>query len=119
MSGAPRRTAKVANKREFPGHAWTDDCLRVWREAQDLVADAVTLHYPRLDLKVLMLPDAFDAHWGCTFTQPPRFEYCGDVPVEDLTHQPLASLSRSFWCSQVDGAPQVKKGTSSCFRCTI
>lgn len=45
-----------------------------------------------LTFEVLMFHDASDAHWDSFFTQVPRSEYHGGVPVDDLSHQPQVFL---------------------------
>lgn len=52
MSEAPRQTANLASEGKFPDHSWTDDRVRAWKAAQDLVASAVILYHPRPDLEV-------------------------------------------------------------------
>ena len=64
MAGAARRTKSVAKNRAIPPSAWTEGRLKAWADAQDLVAHAVTLYYPRPGCQVLMFPDASECHWG-------------------------------------------------------
>lgn len=64
ISGAPRRTRKVATEWELPDHAWIDDRVRAWRAAQELVAHTITLYHPYPYSKGFLFPDASGAHWG-------------------------------------------------------
>ena len=64
MAGASRKTKQVARNRVIQEDAWTAERVRAWRVAQDLVAQAVPLYYPRPECIVLMFPDASDFHWG-------------------------------------------------------
>ena len=54
MAGAARRTKRVAKNRAILPAAWTQDRLKSWADAQDLVADAVTLYHPRPGCQVVM-----------------------------------------------------------------
>ena len=64
MTGAARWTERVAKNRAIPPAAWTEDRLKAWADAQDLLAHAGTLHHPRPGCEVLMFPDASKRHWG-------------------------------------------------------
>jgi len=110
MAGNPRRTKRVASNRAIPPEAWTPDLVAAWERAQDLVANAVTLYHPRDGYVVLMFPDASDEHWGSFLTQVPESEFYSDVPVEDMSHEPLGFLSGSFRGSQLRWATVDKEG---------
>ena len=91
MTGAARRTKRVARSRVIPSEAWTEGRLQAWSAAQDLVAHAVTLFHPRPGCQVLMFPDASDCHWGSLVTQVPDAEmHCG-VSVEEMTQDSRAA----------------------------
>ena len=47
MAGALRRTKRVARNRVTQEDAWTVERVRAWRDAQDLVAQALPLYHPR------------------------------------------------------------------------
>ncbi|CAM9990735.1 unnamed protein product, partial [Sphacelaria rigidula] len=68
---------------------------------KDLVAHAVTLLHPRPDCQVSMFPDAFECNWGSFVTHVPDAETQQRLPVEDMTHEPLAFLSGNFKGSQM------------------
>ena len=110
MAGASRRTKRVARNRVIKEDAWTEDRVRAWRAAQDLVAQAVPLHHPRPGCVVLMFPDASDLHWGSFLTQVPEEEFRRGVALEDMSHEPLAFLSGSFKGSQLRWATVDKEG---------
>ena len=67
MAGASRRTKRVVRNRVIQEDAWTAECVRAWRAAQDLVVQAVPLYHSRPGCVVLMLPDASDFHRGSFF----------------------------------------------------
>ena len=48
-----------------------------------------------------MFPDASECHWGSFVTQVPDSEMDQNLPVEDMTHEPLAFLSGTFKGSQM------------------
>ncbi|CAM9725895.1 unnamed protein product [Sphacelaria rigidula] len=48
-----------------------------------------------------MFLGAFECHWGSFVTQVPDAEMQQRLPVEDLTHEPLAFLSGTFEGSQM------------------
>jgi len=110
MAGNPRRTKRVASHRAIPPEAWTHDLVAAWERAQELVANAVTLHHPRDGHVVLMFPDASDEHWGSFLTQVPESEFYSDIPVEDMSHEPLGFLSGTFRGSQLRWATVDKEG---------
>ena len=110
MVGAARRTKRVAKNRVIPPASWTEDRLRAWEAAKDLVAHAVTLFHPRPECQVLMFPDASENHWGSFVTQVPDDEMSRGLPLEDMTHEPLAFLSGSFKDSQLRWATIDKEG---------
>ncbi|CAN0398793.1 unnamed protein product, partial [Scytosiphon promiscuus] len=110
MAGAPRRTKHVAKNRAIPPAAWTEGRLEAWADAQELVAHAVTLYHPRHGCQVLMFPDASECHWGSFVTQVPDDEMQQHLPVEDMTHEPLAFLSGTFKGSQMRWATTDKEG---------
>ena len=93
MAGAATRTKRVAKNRAIPPATWTVGRLKACADAQDLVAHAVTLYHTRPGCQVLMFPDASECHWGCFVTQVPDAEMGQNLPVEDITHEPLAFLS--------------------------
>ena len=51
-----------------------------------------------------MFPDASECHWGSFVTQVPDAEMDQNLPVEDMTHEPLAFLSGTFKGSRSHGA---------------
>ena len=110
MAGAKRRTKRVAKNRAIPSESWTPSRLQAWAAAQALVAHAVTLYHPRPGCQVLMFPDASECHWGSFVTQVPDAEMNSLVPVEDMSHEPLAFLSGSFKGSQMRWATIDKEG---------
>ena len=57
------------------------------------MAHAVTLYHPRPGSPVLMFPDASECHWGRFVTQVPDAEMDQNLPVEEMTHEPLTFLS--------------------------
>eukprot|EP00752_Nemacystus_decipiens_P016680 g14920.t1 len=57
--------------------------------------------HPRDGCTVLMFPDASDEHWGSLVTQVPQAEIDAEVPIEDMSHEPLGFLSGTFRGSQV------------------
>ena len=84
--------------------------MKAWVDAQDLVAHAVTLYHPRPGCQVLMFPDASECHWGSFATQVPDAEMDQNLPVEDMTHEPLAFLSGTFEGGQMRWATIDKEG---------
>ncbi|CAM9364295.1 unnamed protein product, partial [Sphacelaria rigidula] len=70
----PMREAVKAKPRRHDPDARTEDRVRAWRAAQDLVAQAVPLYHPRPGCVVLMFPDAPDLHLGSFLTQVPVAE---------------------------------------------
>ena len=110
MAGAARRMKRVAKNRAIPPAAWTEGRLKAWADAHDLVAHAVTLYHPRPGCQVLMFPDASECHWGSFVTQVPDAEMDQNLPVEDMTHEPLAFLSGTFKGSQMRWATIDKEG---------
>ncbi|CAM9761791.1 unnamed protein product, partial [Sphacelaria rigidula] len=87
----------------FPKKAasWTEGRLQACAAAKDLMADAVTLLHPRSNCQVSMFPDTFECHWGSFVTQVHGAEMQQRLPVEDMTHEPLAFLSGDFKGSQM------------------
>jgi len=57
-----------------------------------------------------MFPDASECHWGSFVTQVPDAEMDQNLPVEDMTHEPLAFLSGTFKGSQMRWATIDKEG---------
>ena len=57
-----------------------------------------------------MFPDASECHWGSFVTQVPDAETDQNLPVEDLTHEPLAFLSGTFKGSHMRWATIDKEG---------
>ena len=110
MTGASRRTKRVARNRVIPAAAWTEDRVRAWRAAQELVAQAVPLHHPRPGCVVLMFPDASDLYWGSFLTQVPVEEFRSGLALENMSHEPLGFLSGSFKGSQLRWATVDKEG---------
>ena len=53
MTGAARRTKRVAKNRAIPPAAWTEGKFKAWADAQD-----IALYHPRPGCQVLMFPDA-------------------------------------------------------------
>ena len=74
------------------------------------MAHAVTLYHPRPGCHVLTFPDASECHWGSFVTQVPDAEKHQNLPVEDMTHEPLAFLSGTFQESQMRWATIDKEG---------
>ena len=110
MAGAARRTKRLAKNRAIPPAVWTEGRLKAWSDAQDLAAHTVTLYHPRPGCQVLMFPDASECHWGSFVTQVPDAEMDQNLPVEDMTHEPLAFLSGTFKGSQMRWATIDKEG---------
>ena len=110
MTGAARWTKRVAKNRAIPPAAWTEGRLKAWADAQDRLAHAVTLYHPRPGCQVLMFPDASECHWGSFVTQVPDAEMDQNLPVKDMTHEPLAFLSGTFKGSQMRWATIDKEG---------
>ena len=100
LAGAKRRTKRVASNRVILAGDWTSGLVGAWEAAQDLVAHVVALSHPKPGWAVLMFPDASDEHWGIFLTQVPQEELDRGVSVEDMTHEPLGSLSGTFKGSQ-------------------
>ena len=69
----------------IPPESWTKGRLQ-----------AVTLFHPRPGCQVLTFPDASECLWGSFVTQVPDAEMQRCLPVEDMTHEPLALLGASF-----------------------
>ena len=113
MAGAARRTKRVAKNRALLPSAWTEGRLKAWGHAQDRVAHAVTLYHPRPGCQVLMVPDASEYHWGSFVTQVPDAEKDQNLPVEDMTHEPLAFLGGTFMGSQMRRATMTRTGLPS------
>ncbi|CAM9790553.1 unnamed protein product, partial [Sphacelaria rigidula] len=90
--------------------SWTEGRLQAWAAAKDLVADVVTLLHPRPDCQVSMFPEAYECHCGSFETQVPDAEMQKRLPVEDMTHEPLAFLSGDFKGSQMCWAKTDKEG---------
>ncbi|CAB1109830.1 unnamed protein product [Ectocarpus sp. CCAP 1310/34] len=110
MAGNPNRTKRVASNRAIAPDAWTPAMVESWERAQDMVANAVTLYHPVAGKAVLMFPDASDEHWGSFVTQVPQSEVDNNVPVEDMSHEPLGFLSGTFRGSQLRWATVDKEG---------
>ena len=96
LTGAKRRTKRVASNRVISAGDWTSGLIGVWDAAQDLVAHTVALSHPKPRWAVLMFPRASDEHWGSFLTQVPQEELDRGVSVEDMTHEPRGFLSRTF-----------------------
>ena len=110
MVGAARRTKRVAKSRVIQPASWTKDRLQAWVAAKDLVTQTVTLFQSRLGCQVLVFPDASECHWGSFVTQVPDAEMDQNLPVEDMTHEPLGFLSGTFKGSQMRWATIDKEG---------
>ena len=110
MAGAARRTKCVAKNRAIPLAEWTEGRLKAWADAQDRVVHVVTLYHPRPGCQVLTFPDASECRWGSFVTQVPDAEMHQNLPVEDMTHEPLAFLSGTFQESQMRWATIDKEG---------
>ena len=74
LADNPNRTKRVASNRAIAPQAWTPDLVAAWEQAQDMVANSVTLCHPKEGPAVLMFPDASDEHWGSFLTQVPQSE---------------------------------------------
>ena len=57
-----------------------------------------------------MFSDASECHWGSFVTQVPDAELDQNLPVEDMTHEPMAFLSGTFKGSQMRWATIDKEG---------
>ena len=57
-----------------------------------------------------MFPDASECHWGSFVTQVPDAEMDQNLPVEDMTHEPLVFLTGTFKGSQMRWATIDKDG---------
>ena len=68
MGGYQRRTKRVASNQAIAEEACKREQMAAWKNAWDLVADAIALSYPKDGYKVLMFPDASDNHWGSFFS---------------------------------------------------
>ncbi|CAM9885593.1 unnamed protein product [Hapterophycus canaliculatus] len=101
MAGASRMTKRVARSRVIPEHAWTEDRVKAWDAAQDLVVQAVPLYHPRPGCVVLMFPDASDFHWRRILTQVPEEEFRSGVALANVSHEPLAFRSGTSKSSQL------------------
>ena len=69
---------------------------------------------------MLIFRDASECHWGSFVTQVPDAEMDQNLPVEDMTHEPLAFLSGTFEGSQMRwgmGRLAVALGECSSFAC--
>ena len=85
--------------------------MKAWTDAQELVAHAVgTLYHPRPGCQVLMFPDSSDCYWGSFVTRVPDAEMEQNLPVEAITHEPLAFPSGTFKGSQRRWATIDKEG---------
>ena len=84
--------------------------MKALADAQDLLAHAVSLYHPRPGCQVLMVADASECHWGSFVTQVPDAEMDQNLPVEDMTHKPLAFLSGTLKESQMRWATIDKEG---------
>ena len=113
MAGAARRTKHVAKNRAIRPAAWTEGRLKAWADAQDLVAHAVTLCHPRSGCQVMMFPDASECHSGSLVTQVPDAEMDQNLPVEDMTHEPLLSLVVPLRGRRCAGPLLTRKGLPS------
>ena len=60
IGGIQRRTKRVASSRAIAEEAWRREQVAAWGNAQDLMANAVTLSHPKGGYEVLMVPDASD-----------------------------------------------------------
>ena len=110
MAGAARRTQRVAKNRAIPPATRTEGRFKAWADAQDLVGHVVTLYYRRPGCQALMFPDASECHWGSFVTQVPDAEMDQNLPVEEMTHEPLAFLSCTLKGSQMRWATIDKEG---------
>eukprot|EP00903_Cladosiphon_okamuranus_P017345 g15980.t1 len=110
LADNPNRTKRVASNRAIAPQAWTPELVAAWDQAQDMVANAVTLYHPKEGRAVLMFPDASDEHWGSFLTQVPQSELDAGVAVEDMSHEPLGFLSGTFRGSQLRWATVDKEG---------
>lgn len=110
LADNPNRTKRVASNRAIAPQSWTPELVAAWEQAQDMVANSVTLYRPKEDRTVLMFPDASDEHWGSFLTQVPQSELDAGVAVEDTSHEPLGFLSGTFRGSQLRWATVDKEG---------
>ena len=110
LRGNVRRTKRVASNKTIEESAWTPRRAQAWLAAQDLVAHAVALSYPKQGYEVLMFPDASDLHWGSFLTQVPEAELGGLLAVEDMSYEPMGFLSGTFRGAQVRWATVDKEG---------
>ena len=74
------------------------------------MAHAVTLYHPRPGCHVLTFPDASECHWGSFVTRVPDAEMDQTLPVDDMTHEPLAFPCGTFKGSQMRWATINKEG---------
>ena len=100
----------MASNKTIEESAWTPRRAQAWLAAQDLVAHAVALSYPKQGYEVLMFPDSSDLHWGSFLTQVPEAELGGLLAVEDMSHEPMGILSGTFRGAQVRWATVDKEG---------
>ena len=73
---------------------------------------AVMLSHPRPGCQVLVFPDASECRWGSFVTHKPDAEMQERLLVEDMTHEPQASLSGNFKGSQLRWATSEKESSS-------
>ena len=88
MAEASLRTRRMARNHVIPQDAWTEDRVRAWRAAQDLVAQVIPLYRPRPGCVVLMFPDASDLQWAFSLTQVPVPEFYSGIAYENMSHEP-------------------------------
>ena len=67
-----------------------------WVAVKALVEKAVRLYHPRQGYRVMVFPDASDLFWGSCVTQVPSAEVDSNMPVEEMSHEPMGFLSGAF-----------------------
>ena len=93
--------------------AWTEGRLKAWTDAQDIVANAVTMYHPRPGCQMLMFPDASGGQRGSFVTQVPDAEMDQNLPVEDMTHERWLSLVVPLRGRRCAGPRLTRKGLPS------
>ena len=113
MGGIQCQTKRVASNWAMAEEASTREQVAAWKNAQDLVANAVALSHLKDGYEVLMFSDAFDNHWRSCLTHVPATEHEGGVEGVNVSHEPLGFLSGTFRGSQKRWSTVNKEGSTS------
>ena len=96
-----KRTRRVASRRMIAAQEWTDERSAAWEAVRARIAHAGPMYHLKKGYRVLMFTDASDSFWGDCVTQVPEEGLWSEMPVAEMSHEPLGFVSGAFKNAQV------------------